>query len=410
MPTRVKSRDPPSALTLTVSPTHVAGVLGGDGVEHDLRWSARQAALGDPPHRQRTRVDRRAERRRGRPLDRLALLVDHHRVALHERLRIGDTIDRAHLVDDLDRQPIATLETEEALDRVRRLHVPVDAFEDIGEQRVERALHRVAEDERPAEERCARHDGECGQDDSSPPRPHAAQRQPDQMPAFTSWAHVVAIASMMSTLVARRAGITAAITPTMNDTNRITIVLTTGTVNTVMPSSRSDSTNRYPLIKPEDHTEHCTEHAGDHALPTDRRAHLAASHADRAEQPDLASSLVDREQQRDHDAHSSNHDRQRQQAVDQRQQLVDPRRLIVDVLAATLQLTRSVLDRPTVVSRRWLCESLTPRRSVDEHREVEVAPGRVRRTGRGSRRIGRPTRPTSRCRRSSAADRRGQGA
>src|SRR3954453_6872768 len=62
--------------------------------------------------------------------------------------------------------------------------------------------------------------------------------------------HVVAMASMMSTLVARYAGMMAATTPTMNDTTRITIVLNTGTENTVTPSSRNDSTNRYPLTRP----------------------------------------------------------------------------------------------------------------------------------------------------------------
>ena len=146
----------------------------------------------------------RAERRRGRPLDRLAVLVDHHRVALHERLRVGHAVDGSDLIDDVDRQPIAALEAEKALDRVRRLHVAVDALEHVGEQRVERALHRVAEDERAAEERRAGDDGQRGQHDPSPPGPHAAQRQADH--ECSADRHVVAIASMMSTLVARRAG------------------------------------------------------------------------------------------------------------------------------------------------------------------------------------------------------------
>ena len=50
-----------------------------------------------------------------------------------------------------------------------------------------------------------------------------------------SGGHVVAIASMMLTFVACRAGRIAAMTPTKNATTRMTMVLRTGTVNTVTP-------------------------------------------------------------------------------------------------------------------------------------------------------------------------------
>ena len=166
----------------------------------------------------------RAERRRGRPLDRLALLVDDDGVVLHERLRVGDAIDRRDLIDDT---------STGSRSRRSNPRKPSTEFDDctypstvrnVGEQRVERALHRVAEDERAAEERGAGDDRQRSQHHSRPSRPHAAQRQADH--AFLSaMRHVVAMASMMSTLVARRAGMTAAITPTMNDTTRMTIVL-----------------------------------------------------------------------------------------------------------------------------------------------------------------------------------------
>ena len=83
------------------------------------------------------------------------------------------------LSNHVGRQAVATLEAEEPLHRVRRLHVAVDAFEHIGEQRVERALDRVAKDERAAEERGAGHDGERRQHDVPEASPNAAQGKTD---------------------------------------------------------------------------------------------------------------------------------------------------------------------------------------------------------------------------------------
>ncbi len=159
---------------------HKPAVGGGDGIESDFRRATRQPPLGDPPHRQRALVDRRPERRRRGAFDGFAVFVDDHRVTLHKGLCVGDTIDGSNLVDDIDRQSIAPLETEEALDRVRRLHVRIDALEDVGEQGVEGALHGVTKDERAAEERRAGHDGERSQNHSPPPRAHAPQREADQ--------------------------------------------------------------------------------------------------------------------------------------------------------------------------------------------------------------------------------------
>src|SRR3954468_11757840 len=187
-------------------------------------------------------VDGRAERRVCRPFDRVTLLVDHDSIALHKCLRVCHTVNSSDLIDDTNRQSVTALEAEKAFDRVRRLHIAIDSLEDVGEQRVERALHGVPEDEGAAEERGTGHDRQRRQHDSSPTSPHAAQRQADHR--SSAGRHVVAMASMMSTLVARRAGMTAAITPTMNETTRMTIVLNTGTENTVTPSSRNDSTNR----------------------------------------------------------------------------------------------------------------------------------------------------------------------
>ena len=100
------------------------------------------------------------------------VLVDHDRIALHECLCVGDTVDSSATCSTTSTGSRSRRsKPRKPLDRVRRLHVAIDSLEDVGEQRVEGALHRVAEDERSAEERGAGHDGKCGQHDSSPTAP-----------------------------------------------------------------------------------------------------------------------------------------------------------------------------------------------------------------------------------------------
>ena len=117
-------------------------------------------------------------------------------------------------------------------------------------------------------------------------RPHRARRFAGR--GGSTGTHVVAIASMMSTLVARRAGMIAATTPTKKETTtRMTIVLNTGTVNTVTPLVAQRQHQQVAAEQAEHHPQDGTEHAGDHALPPNGRPHLTAGHADGTEQPDL---------------------------------------------------------------------------------------------------------------------------
>ena len=67
------------------------------------------------------------------------------------------------------------------------------------------------------------------------------------------------------------------------------------------------------------------------------RAHLRASHADGAQQADLARALEHREQERDDDADDGDEDRQREEPVDQPEDLVDLGGLCVDERLSRLQ-------------------------------------------------------------------------
>ena len=97
---------------------------------------------------------------------------------------------------------------------------------------------------------------------------------------------------------ARRAGKIAATMPTTIVAIAKTISCPTGSEKT-MKSTRADE--QRAEHDPEHDADHAADQRGDHALVADHPAHLAPRHADRAQHPELARALEDRQHERVHD-------------------------------------------------------------------------------------------------------------
>ena len=158
----------------------------------------------------------------------------------------------------------------------------------------------------------------------------------------------------MSSLAARRAGKTAAPTPAS------AAMITTSTswpgaiANLVKPSS-SDGTHDGPAEEQADpEAEERAEQRDDHRLPTHRGPDLAAAHADRAEQPELAGALVDRQRQGVRDADQRDEHREEQQRVEEVHDVLIAASWVCLVLGVVAQFGGRVRRDDLARSRRAL--------------------------------------------------------
>ena len=101
-----------------------------------------------------------------------------------------------------------------------------------------------------------------------------------------------------------------------------------GDADHVQPLVAHGVHHRHAEADAERDAEHGPEHGDHHGLEGDHQAQLAAAEPDRAQQPDLAGALDDRQRQRVHDAEHRDHQRQPEQGVDHQHQLVDRRPLL----------------------------------------------------------------------------------
>ena len=161
---------------------------------------------------------------------------------------------------------------------------------------------------------------------------------------------------MTSIFEARRAGQMPARTPAMPAAIRTTMMPTTGIAeDEAVVLERLDCGDRD--AEPDHGADQGADHRRDQRLVADHPADLRLRGADRAQHPDLARPLVDRQDEGVDDAEEADDHRQRQQHVDQRQQLVDPVLLLLLelLLVARLGLREAVREQlvdPVARSRR----------------------------------------------------------
>ena len=192
----------------------------------------------------------------------------------------------------------------------------------------------------------------------------------------------VAIAFSTSSLAARRAG---RLAQTSVASAVITTMITSWTgaaENFVKPWSCSASHDRPAEEQRHRDPEQRAEQRDDHRLPAHHRTHLPPTAADRAQQPDLARALVDRQRHRVDDADERDDHGEEQQHVDQHEDLVDLLLLIGLVLRVVLQLRVRVrrderLDRGAALRRR-----VTPGFSLAKICDVELLRRSSSRTSR----------------------------
>ena len=110
-----------------------------------------------------------------------------------------------------------------------------------------------------------------------------------------------------------------------------------------------------PEHKADREPEQRAERRHDERLAADHPPQLDAAHPDRAQQPDLARSLVDRQRQRVHDADQRDDHREQQQHVHQPEDLVELRQLAVDELGLVVGLDAADAVDNLVDDLRRLC-------------------------------------------------------
>ena len=137
----------------------------------------------------------------------------------------------------------------------------------------------------------------------------------------------VAIARSTSSRAARRAGSTAASTPTPPRGQEDDQLCPRHAI-TSRPWSRTAYIIATPKQTPSTTPEHGPQHRHHHRLQGDHQPQLTAAQADGAQQADLAGALDDRQRERVHDAEHGDHQRQAEQGVDHQHQLVDRRALL----------------------------------------------------------------------------------
>ena len=164
----------------------VALLVRGPRVDHDLVGRGRPRSL-DQPERIELRllgVDAEAERRRALRVDRLAVgLEDLRRRLVGDAARRGlDAVERPDVVEQAlgHRRRLRGRPLERDVGRLaadRRVGVGIRLAED----RVERLVDRVREDEGSAHHRDAEHDGERGQRRAELPPREPPERDPDHV-------------------------------------------------------------------------------------------------------------------------------------------------------------------------------------------------------------------------------------
>ena len=131
------------------------------------------------------------------------------------------------------------------------------------------------------------------------------------------------IARSTSIFAARRAGQTAASTPTTAASTTKISNWTSGTFSTLMPWSEIARCRLIPKISPNPMPSTAPEHRDGHRLQPDHRPELTPAHPDGAQQPDLPGPFDDRQGQGVDDAEDRDDHRQPEQRVDDAEQLID---------------------------------------------------------------------------------------